>query len=174
MGKSNQKTVSIYKEPCDKNNLYTAINLSALQEAVSTLSGDGFKMWVYFAKNQNEWRMSLSSKHAEETFKLSKRRYDNAIKELIDNHYLVDVNIDPNDVANLWAFYEKPQEGLVDLKTKPLQQNEISLDNDEIKPCLDDDTRNTTTTTKNTTDNRTKNFDEMSDRERREAFSRLF
>jgi len=27
------------------------INLQALERAAATLSGDGFKMWVYFSKN---------------------------------------------------------------------------------------------------------------------------
>jgi len=83
MGKSNQKTVKVEKEPCDKNNFYTAINLDALNYSASVLSGDGFKMWVYFSKNRPGYEFELSSKHAEETFLLSKRRYDNAIKELV-------------------------------------------------------------------------------------------
>jgi len=39
---------------------------------------------------------------------LSKRRYDNAIKELIEGGYLVDVNTDPLEPTNRWMFYEKP------------------------------------------------------------------
>jgi len=51
MGKSNQKTVKTNKEACNKNNYYATINLMALELAGSKLSGDGFKMWVYFSKN---------------------------------------------------------------------------------------------------------------------------
>lgn len=67
-------------------------------------------MWVYFSKNQQGYEFELSSKHAEETFSLSKRRYDNAIKELTEGGFLVDTNIDPNEVKNRWTFYEIPLE----------------------------------------------------------------
>ena len=151
MGKSNQKTVKTIKEPCNKQNYYTAINLQALQDAGAVLSGDGFKMWVYFSKNQDGYQQQLSSKHAQETFKLSKRRYDNAIKELIDLGFLVDVNTDPQEVANLWEFHEK---ALVSGEDKPLQISDTSLDTKDYKPSLHVDTRNntdTTTTTENNT-----------------------
>ena len=51
MGKSNQKTVVVKKQPCDKSRFYATINLDALAAAGGSLSGDAFKMWVYFAKN---------------------------------------------------------------------------------------------------------------------------
>ena len=151
MGKSNQKTVKTIKEPCNKQNYYTAINLQALESAGSVLSGDAFKMWVYFSKNQDGYQQQLSSKHAQETFKLSKRRYDNAIKELIDLGFLVDVNTDPQEVANRWEFHEKP---LVSTEDKPLQKNDISLDAQDYKPSPSADTRNNTDNT-TTTDNNT-------------------
>lgn len=174
MGKSNQKTVKTNKEKCDRNNYYATINLDALQFAVASLSGDGFKMWVYFSKNQNGWVQQLSSKHAQETFNLSKRRYDNAIKELIEGGFLVDANTNPDDVVNSWEFYEKP---LVEEMDKPLQTNNTSLFALENKPSLTDDTRNITqnTITKNIVDEKTTlkeeiSFTEMTDKQRREFF----
>ena len=95
---------------CNKENIYTAINLDALNNAAKVLDGDAFKMWIYFSKNQNGYEFELSSKHAEETFSFSKRRYDNAIKELTKGGFLVDANIDPNEVKNRWTFYEIPLE----------------------------------------------------------------
>lgn len=141
MGKSNQKTVLVSKEVCNKNNLYATINLKALNYSASKLSGDGFKMWVYFSKNQNGYEMELSSKHAEETFSLSKRRYDNAIKELIEGGFLIDSNTDPQAVKNSWTFYELP---LDEEENKPLQQNDTRLVNNENKPSPSVDTRNIT------------------------------
>ena len=161
MGKSKQKTVKIIKEPCDRHHYYTAINLNAIDYASSALSGDGLKMWLYFAKNQNDWSMSLSSKHAEETFNISKRRYDNGIHELIECGFLVDVNTDPSAIENLWEFHELPssasrndggEEGLVNNEYKPLQQNNISLNTQENKAYISDDTRNNTNTINNTTE----------------------
>ena len=174
MGKSKQKTVKIVKEPCNKDNLYTAINLKALTNAGQLLSGDAFKMWVYFSKNQNNYEFELSSKHAEETFSLTKRRYDNAIHELIENRFLVDTNTDPNAVKNSWTFYEIP---LGDRENKPLQQNDISPVAQDYKPSICNDTRNNT----NNTNNKMKNmfpeeipegFDKMTETQKRNYFSK--
>ena len=40
------------KEICDENNYYTKNNIAALQEAMMVLSGNAFKLWMYFAKNK--------------------------------------------------------------------------------------------------------------------------
>lgn len=175
MGKSNQKTVKVIKEPCNKENYYTLINLNALTNAANELSGDAFKMWVYFSKNQNGYEFDLSSKHAEESFSLSKRRYDNSIQELIKAGYLVDTNTDAKKVKNSWTFYEIPLE----LKeNKTLQQKNTSLEIEENKPCLGVDTRNNTDNTKQQMKNSLlsfegpKDFDKMSEKEKQAYFSR--
>ena len=93
------------------------INLDALALAVKTLDGDAFKMWVYFSKNQKDYELQLSSKHAIETFGLSKDRYNKAIHALVREGFLVDANTDAEEVANRWAFYERPLSGGAD---KPL------------------------------------------------------
>lgn len=172
MGKSNQKTVKVVKELCNKDNLYTAINLNALTNAGKILSGDAFKMWIYFSKNQNNYEFELSSKHAEETFSLSKRRYDNAIHELIENRFLVDTNTDPNAVKNSWTFREIP---LAKNEDKPLQQNDISPVAQDYKPSNCNDTRNNTDITNNKKKNmfpeeKPEGFDNMTDAQRREYF----
>ena len=175
MGKSNQKTVKVVKELCNKENIYTAINLNALTNAGKQLSGDAFKMWVYFSKNQQGYEFELSSKHAEEAFSLSKRRYDNAIKELIECGYLVDGNIDPKEVKNRWTFYEIPLEAKED---KPLQQNDTSLGAEENKPCIPVDTRNITDNTIKTKKNSLfsvdtpEGFDSMTERQKQDFFSK--
>lgn len=175
MGKSNQKTVKVIKELCNKENIYTAINLNALNKAGKDLSGDAFKMWVYFSKNQNGYELELSSKHAEETFSLSKRRYDNSIQELIREGYLVDTNTDPNEVKNRWTFYEIPLDTKSD---KPLQQKNTSLENEKNKTCACVDTRNninnTNTTMKNSlfSTETPKGFEKMTERQKQDFFAR--
>ena len=47
----NQKTVAVKKEICNKDNLYAAINLQALEAAAQCLDAGAFKLWVYFSKN---------------------------------------------------------------------------------------------------------------------------
>ena len=178
MGKSNQKTVKVIKEPCNKTNLYTAINLRALSLAGNKLSGDAFKMWVYFSKNQNAYEFELSSKHAEETFSLTKRRYDNAIRELIEEGFLVDTNTDPKDVKNSWTFYEIP---LGQIENKPLQKNDTSLVDQNYKPCAPADTRNNTENTNNRetivsqfSAKEGKPFSEMTNEEKRRMFDKNY
>ena len=47
----NQQKIKIEKEKCDTQNLYTKINLRALDKVSCDLKGETFKMWLYLAKN---------------------------------------------------------------------------------------------------------------------------
>ena len=85
----NQKIVVVQKETCDKSNLYAAINLNAMNTAAIDLDAGAFKLWVYFAKNQDGYEFALSSKDAAENFGLKKKQYDKAVKELIEKGYLL-------------------------------------------------------------------------------------
>ena len=58
----NQKTITVKKEQCDKQNYYAAINLKALESAATQLKSGAFKLWIYFAKNQNNFSFALSNK----------------------------------------------------------------------------------------------------------------
>ena len=52
MSYPNQKTISIDKMPCDKNNKYAVINQYAMQKAMCQLKTMGsMKLWLYLAKN---------------------------------------------------------------------------------------------------------------------------
>ena len=175
MGKSNQKTVKIRKEPCDKQHYYTMINLQALVQAAEDLDGDAFKMWVYFSKNQAGYELQLSSKHAMETFGLTKDRYNKAIHALIKNGNLVDTNTDPQEVANRWSFYEIPLVGQTD---KPLQENNTSLQGQDDKPCpteqIRNNTENTNTNKRNDSQSAPKGFNEWTDEQKKAFFSKIF
>lgn len=59
---SNQKIVTCYKEPCDKVNIYMILNMKALEKAAKNLSYGAFKLFIYFAKNQDGYCFALSSK----------------------------------------------------------------------------------------------------------------
>ena len=122
MGKSNQKTVTIIKEVCNKNNLYAAINLAAMEAAMANLSGEGFKLWCYFAKNQGGYKDNLSSSYCKKITGLTTYAYNKAIAELTEKRYLVDENTDPEEVANKWGFYELPRE---EKKEKPQKAPDV-------------------------------------------------
>lgn len=68
----NQKTITVEKEKCDKQHLYTTINLLALETAGAELKAGAFKLWVYIAKNQNNFTFGLSNKAVAECFGIKK------------------------------------------------------------------------------------------------------
>ena len=96
----NQKTITVEKEKCDKENLYTMINLLALESAAADLKAGAFKLWVYIAKNQNGFTFGLSNKAVAEYFGIKKDQYDNAVKELIEKGYLIKIK------SNEYVFKE--------------------------------------------------------------------
>ena len=88
----NQKTITIKKEKCDKQNYYAMINLNALESAAADLKSGAFKLWVYFAKNQDNFTFGLSNQAVAEQFGIKKDQYDNAVKELIAKGYLIEIS----------------------------------------------------------------------------------
>ncbi|MDY3026966.1 MAG: hypothetical protein SOR74_08670, partial [Candidatus Faecivicinus sp.] len=127
----NQKIVRIEKEPCGKGNLYAAINLKALEAAAQNLDAGAFKLWIYFAKNQNGYEFALSSKDANTTFGLGKSQYDTAVKKLIASGYLI------NTQGNQYTFSETPA------SEAPLYQNNTTS-------LFENNTRNNTYNTEAT------------------------
>ena len=104
MGVPNQKTVNINKEVCDKQHLYAAINLEAMSSAMLDLTGEQFKLWCYFAKNQNNYTLELSQKAVEGFAGISAKTYQRSIATMIEKGYLVNVS------GNTYNFYEIPKE----------------------------------------------------------------
>ena len=137
----NQKTITVKKEQCDKQNYYAAINLNALESAALNLQSGAFKLWVYFAKNQQNYTFALSSKAVEENFGIKIKQYNNAVAELIIKGYLV------KESGNKYLFYEIPNTDI----TKG-NNDDITKSNNELLP---NDTRNNTNNTNNNTKEKT-------------------
>ena len=97
----NQKEVVVSKEKCNKENLYATINLAAMDKAAQDLDAGAFKLWTYFAKNQNGYKFALSSKAVERDFGIKIKQYNNAIKELTDKGYLVHIQGDSYEFHEL-------------------------------------------------------------------------
>lgn len=58
----NQRTIKVRKSATDKEHRYTTNNLEALAEASRNLETlGGFKLYIYLAKNQNNYEVALSS-----------------------------------------------------------------------------------------------------------------
>lgn len=101
----NQKVVKVNKEPCNKNNLYAAINLQAMEQAAQALDAPSFKLWIYFSKNQNSFEFALSSKDVADTFGMKRDQYNGAIEKLIKKGYLINIE------GNRYSFNEIPVVG---------------------------------------------------------------
>ncbi|MBR4407265.1 MAG: hypothetical protein IKT27_03030 [Clostridia bacterium] len=149
----NQKVITVNKQPTNKakkENYYATINLDALNAAACKLDAGAFKLWVYFAKNQDGFEFALSSKAVETTFGMKIRQYNSAVQELIEKKYLV------NTKGNNYVFNEKP------VNTKDNNDVDTKCNNDVDTKCnnplLQNDIRNITDTT---LDNTINNIDEI-------------
>lgn len=118
----NQRILSVNKEPTDKNNLYTVNNLEAISEAARYLQTKaGFKLYIYIAKNQNNYIFALSSKDFCEWSGVGIAAYNSAFSELVDNGYL----IPKENNKQAYMFYEKSR---IDLKEKYKEKVLIEFD----------------------------------------------
>ena len=76
MAVANQKVVTVNKEPTDRQHIYACINKDALKQAVLDLTkGSSFKLWMYFAMNQNNYQFELSAKAVENYCGITEKTY---------------------------------------------------------------------------------------------------
>ena len=71
-----------------------------MEKAAQALDAGAFKLWCYFAKNQNSYEFALSSKEVQDTFGMKIRQYNSAVEELIEKGYLVPIG------GNRYSFNE--------------------------------------------------------------------
>ncbi len=88
MSVPNQRTVQTgQKEPCDKQHNYTVNNLEVMQEAMNALTGNEFKLWMYFAKNQAGYKVECSPV-AIAQWGIKRSTYKDAFNKLVELGYL--------------------------------------------------------------------------------------
>ena len=100
----NQKTVHVQKEKSNKENLYAIYNLKALENAMSKLESNEFKLWCYLNKNQSGHTFALSKVDALKWGIGSVSSYNRAVAALIKQGFLVETS------PNHYDFYELPIE----------------------------------------------------------------
>ena len=104
----NQKIVKIHKAPCNKSNKYTMINLDALQEAMKNLSNAELGVWLYFAKNQDNYESAISPKDAKDNWNISISTFHRTIQKFEKEGYLVPEHSN----SNRYTFNEVPEKGI--------------------------------------------------------------
>lgn len=119
----NQKTITVCKELCDNQHYYTMISLNALECAAIDLKSGAFKLWVYLAKNQNNFTFGLSNKAVAEQFGIKKDQYDSAVKELIEKGYLIET------AKNIYQFKELSEKATI--KSGKKTQSKVAETNTE-------------------------------------------
>lgn len=136
----NQKTITIKKEITDEKHYYCKINLNALESAAIDLKSGAFKLWIYFAKNQDNYTFGLSNKAVAECFGIKKDQYDNAVKELIEKGYLIQQG------KNNYYFKEIKENTTIKNGKTPLLKEVKSNTEKQEKPLtnITDITSNTT------------------------------
>ena len=101
---ANQRTITIKKELCDKEHLYTINNLEALEEALYRLQSKlGIKLYLYLAKNQDKYRFDFFSSDFCKLCRCSLTGYNSAFAELVNEGYL----IQKEGTKTIYTFYEK-------------------------------------------------------------------
>lgn len=105
MSVPNQDIVKIGKrEPFNQENIYGRFHIDALQTAMTTLKGETLKLWLYLAKNQDDYQLELSQKALAE-WGLKKDAYYTAKKKLIEVGYLTPLR----EGSNILVFSEIPK-----------------------------------------------------------------
>ena len=115
----NQKIVIVNKATTDKKHPYTPINIEVLNNALTTLKGNEFKVWMYIAKNQNHFTFALSRVAFCRWSGTSVSTYHRAVTSLIEKGYLVPSKSN----SNTYTFYEAG----ITLISKP-NKNDIKED----------------------------------------------
>lgn len=105
MSVPNQKIIQVQKQKCDKQNKYAIVNLDSKRAAACSLDAGAFKMWNYFSDNQDGYIFELSRTAVESSYGIKKKQYDNAIQELIEKKYLIQI-----ENSNRYVFSEMPLE----------------------------------------------------------------
>ena len=98
----NQKVITVNKSICDKEHIYAQCNLKANKMALKELSANAYKLYMYFALNQDDYTFALSYVHVYSITGMSEKTYHRAVKELIDKGYLVK----EEGKKNQYIFYD--------------------------------------------------------------------
>ena len=94
---ANQKVITINKAKTDRENTYATINKECLMKAITELTHNELKIYLYLASNQNGFQLALSSADIADKTNASKRKIQESINSLIEKGYLVETGSNSYD-----------------------------------------------------------------------------
>lgn len=100
----NQKCVMTHKTLSDETHLYGKCNIEATLLAAKTLSDRAYKLYTRMNLHQDQYGYALSPTEIRGSIGMSEKRYQQAVRELIEKGYL----IRRKNRSNLYDFYEWP------------------------------------------------------------------
>lgn len=103
----NQKVITVNKSICDKEHIYATCNLKANKIALKELSANAYKLYMYFALNQDNYTFALSYLDVYNITGMSEKTYHRTVKELIEKGYLVKTETSTNQ----YIFYDGKIDG---------------------------------------------------------------
>ena len=86
--------------------MYCIINLDAMRTASRALSSGAFRLWCFYASNQNGYTFATGNSIVFDTMGMKRDAYDRATGELIREGFLV------QEQGNRYAFHERPVMGI--------------------------------------------------------------
>lgn len=129
----NQKIVEVVKTEC-KDKLFAIYNMEVLLKAAQDLDAGAFKLWCYFAMNQDGYAFALSSQDARERFGIKKSQYNTAVAKLIKQRYLVNADEEETEDetrwGNRWRFHDLQLD-------EPKTDSRAPLSDNQTNPCIE-------------------------------------
>ena len=101
----NQKLIINKKNDCDKN--FIKVSNDEWMYAARNLKDSTFKLYMYLAKDKEDYQSALSPVAVKNHVGLSESSYRRAVSELIDKGYLVKQNFKNVDYE-AYCFYSYP------------------------------------------------------------------
>ena len=101
---ANQKVIIINKKRVNKANTYMTIKKECLLNAISDLSHNELKVYLYLASNQDGFKMALSSSDISEKLNVHVRNVQIAINALIEKKYI------KQQQGNQYIFCDEPMQ----------------------------------------------------------------
>lgn len=118
----NQKIIIVKKDKIAGAGQYTTINYDALDNAALKLKDNSFKLWLYIAKNANNYQFALSRVAFCNWANCSKPTYLKAVQTLQEKGFLVA----KNEKSNIYIFYSLPNE-----TTYPKTEEDLTIEFNE-------------------------------------------